>query len=63
MLITSLPSSVSGLEVWHRYNGRAGCENIIKELDACFGLPQLCLQKFYATEAAMSLAVLTVLGK
>jgi hypothetical protein len=59
MLITTLPESVSGLEVWRRYNGRAGCENIIKELDACFALPQLCLKKFYATEAAMSLAVMS----
>jgi len=59
MLITTLPQSVSGLEVWRRYNGRAGCESIIKELDASFALPQLSLQKFYATEAAMTLAVLS----
>ena len=59
MLITTLPSSVSGLQVWRCYNGRAGCESIIKELDASFSLPQLCLQKFYATEAAMTLAVLS----
>jgi hypothetical protein len=59
MLITTLPPSVNGLEVWRRYNGRANCENIIKELDASFGLPQLCLKKFYATEAALSLAVLS----
>jgi len=59
VLVTSLPETVPGLEVWRRYNGRAGCENIIKELDASFALPQICLEKFYATEAAMSLAVLT----
>jgi hypothetical protein len=59
MLITTLPESVRGLEVWRRYNGRAGCESIIKELDASFALPQLCLEKFYATEAAMTLAVLS----
>ena len=59
VLVTSLPSSVPGLEVWRRYNGRAGSENIIKELDACFALPQICLEEFYATEAAMSLAILT----
>jgi hypothetical protein len=59
MLITTLPESLSGLEVWRRYNGRAGCESIIKELDASFGLPQLCLEKFYATEAAMTLAVMS----
>ena len=57
MLITSLPESVEALDVWRRYNGRAGSENIIKELDSCFALPQLCLKKFYATEAAMTLAV------
>jgi Transposase DDE domain group 1 len=58
-LVTSLPSSVPAIEVWRRYNGRAGSENVIKELDGCFALPQICLEKFYATEAAMSLAVLT----
>jgi len=59
VLVTSLPWSVPGLEVWRTYNGRAGSENTIKELDSSFGLPQICLEKFYATEAAMSLAVLT----
>jgi len=59
VLVTSLPQTVPGIEVWRRYNGRVGSENIIKELDACFALPQICLEKFYATEAAMSLAVLT----
>ena len=58
VLITSLPQSVDGLTVWRRYNGRAGCENIIKELATSYGLPQLCLKKFYATEAALSLSVL-----
>lgn len=59
VLVSSLPSSVSGLEVWRRYNGRANSENVIKELDASFALPDLCLEKFYATEAALSLAVLS----
>jgi hypothetical protein len=58
-LVTSLPASVKPIEVWRDYNGRAGCENVIKELDACFGLPQLCLKKFWSTEAALSLAVLS----
>jgi hypothetical protein len=31
---------------------------VIKELDGEFGLPQICLQKLWATEAALSLAVL-----
>jgi hypothetical protein len=58
-LVTSLPHSVRPIAVWRDYNGRAGCENIIKELDAYFGLPQLCLKKFWSTEAALSLAVLS----
>lgn len=56
-LVTNLPPEVSPLEVWRRYNGRAGSENVIRELDECLGLPQISLQKFYATEAALSLAV------
>ena len=58
-LVTTLPLEVPAFEVWHRYNGRAGSENVIRELDECFALPQICLKKFYATEAAMSLAVLS----
>jgi len=57
-LVTNLPSSVSALRVWRDYNGRAGAESVIKELDAHFALPQLCLKKFWSTEAALSLAVL-----
>jgi hypothetical protein len=57
-LLTSLPFEVSPLMVWRDYNGRAGTENVIKELDAHFGLPQLCLKKFWSTEAALSLGVL-----
>lgn len=59
MLVTSLPESVAGLTVWRRYNGRADSENVFKELDASFALPQLCLEKFYATEAALCLAILS----
>jgi hypothetical protein len=58
-LVSNLPSEVGALEVWRRYNGRAGSENVIRELDECFGLPQFSLKKFYATEAALSLAVLS----
>jgi hypothetical protein len=58
-LVTNLPASVGPLEVWLKYNGRAGIENVIKELDYGFGLSQLCCKKFWATEAALSLAVLT----
>jgi len=59
VLVTSLPSSVAAIEIWRRYNGRAGSESVIKELNSSFALPQICLEKFYATEAAMTLAVLT----
>jgi len=58
-LVTNLGPEVGALEVWRRYNGRAGSENVIRELDECFALPQLSLKKFYATEAALSLAVLS----
>jgi len=57
VLLTSLDQAISPIEVWRRYNGRAGCESVIKELDAHYGLPQLCLKKFWASEAALSLAV------
>ena len=59
ILVSNLSSEVGPLEVWRRYNGRAGSENVIRELDECFALPQISLKKFYATEAAMSLAVLS----
>ena len=58
-LVTSLPSSVPPLEVWRQYNPRAGCEEVIKQLDADFALPKLCLKKFWSTEAALSLAILS----
>jgi hypothetical protein len=59
VLVTNLSLEVAALEVWRRYNGRAGSENIIRELAECFALPQIALKKFYATEAALSLAVLS----
>jgi hypothetical protein len=58
-LVTSLPASLPPLEVWRYYNGRADCENVIKELQSGFGLPTLCLQSFWATEASLCLAALT----
>jgi hypothetical protein len=57
VLVTNLAEQVDPLEVWRRYNGRAGSENVIKELDAHFGLPQLCLKNFWSSEAALSLAI------
>src|SRR6185436_6279848 len=59
VLVTNLGPEVSAIQVWRRYNGRAGSENIIKELDAHFALPQLCLKKFWSSEAALGLAVFT----
>lgn len=59
-LLTSLPPTrMAGLAVWRYYNGRADCENVIKELQQGFALPSLCLRSFWATEAALSLAALT----
>jgi Transposase DDE domain group 1 len=56
-LVTNLPESVPPIEVWRDYNQRAGCEEVIKQLDADFALPKLCLTRFWSTEAALSLAV------
>ena len=58
-LVTNLPASVPPLEVWRQYNPRAGCEEVIKQLDADFALPKLCLEKFWSTEAALTLAILS----
>lgn len=58
VLVTNLPRTVPPLDVWRDYNGRAACENVIKELDAGYGLPQLVCQNFWATEAALSFGVL-----
>jgi hypothetical protein len=58
-LWTSLPLSVDGLSVWRRYNGRAGLENVIKELDENFALPQTSLRNFWGAEAALSLSVIS----
>ena len=58
VLVTNLPRTVPPVEVWRDYNGRAACENVIKELDAGYGLPQLACDGFWATEAALSFGVL-----
>ena len=58
-LVTNLPVTVRPLEVWRQYNPRAGCEGVIKQLDADFALPKLCVQRFWGTEAALSLAILS----
>ena len=56
-MVTDPPASVRPLEVWRDYNGRAGCEEVIKQLDADFALPKWCLKKFWRTEAARARAV------
>ena len=59
-LVTSLPPSTPPpLAVWRYYNGRADCENVIKELQTGFARPTLCLEQFWASEAARSLDSLT----
>jgi hypothetical protein len=58
-LVTSFPTTVSPLALWRDYNGRADCENVIKELQHGFALSTLCLHSFWATEAALTLATLT----
>jgi hypothetical protein len=57
--VTNQPVSVPPIEIWRDYNPRAGCECVIKQLDADFALPDLCVKKFWGTEAALSLAVLS----
>jgi hypothetical protein len=56
--ITNLPTLVSALEVWRRYNGRADLENRIKELGDQFGIKRLCVASFWGTEALHHLAIL-----
>jgi len=55
--ITNLPTLVSALEVWRRYNGRADLENRIKELGDQFGIKRLCVASFWGTEALHHLAI------
>ena len=58
-LVTSQGAAHTPIALWRDYNKRAGCECVIKELDAGFALPQLILSKFWASEAALSLAVVS----
>ena len=57
--MTSLPATTRPLAVWSYYNDRADCENVIKELQSGFVLGTLCLDSFWGTEGASSLAALT----
>ena len=59
-LVTRLPAATHPpLAGWRCYNGRADGEHVIKELQSGLALPTLCLAKFGASEAALSLATLT----
>ena len=58
-LVTNQGAEARPISVWRDYNGRAGCECVIKELDGGFALPKLILSKFWASEAALSLAVMS----
>jgi hypothetical protein len=46
------------VDVWRLYRGRADCENRIKELKADFGLDAFNMRDFWATEAALGMAML-----
>lgn len=50
--------TLPAVEVWRLYRGRADCENRIKELKADFGLDSFVLREFWATEAALGVAML-----
>jgi len=54
--ITSLKLSPS--DVWRLYRGRANAENYIKELKYDFGFDSFNLKGFYATEAALTFAMI-----
>jgi hypothetical protein len=56
-LWTNLPTSLSPLRVWRRYNGRADIENRIKELGEQFGIKRLAVKNFWGTEAMHHLAI------
>lgn len=56
-MVTDL--SLPAVEVWRLYRGRADCENRIKELKADFGLDSFVLRDFWATEAALGVAMLS----
>jgi hypothetical protein len=47
VLVANLPQSVPPLDLWRDYNGRAACENVIKELDVGYGLPNLVCKNFW----------------
>ena len=50
--------ALPAVELWRTYRGRADAENRIKELKADFGLDAFNMRNFWATEAALSFAML-----
>ena len=52
-VVTNLTSEPE--EVWRFYNGRADCENRIKELKLDFAADGFCLRSFQGTEAVLQL--------
>lgn len=46
---------LSPIDTWHFYNGRADCENRLKELKDDFGANGFCMKSFDGTEAAFRL--------
>jgi len=52
-VVTTLPHPPA--DVWRFYNGRAECENRLKELKEDFGADGFCLQSFDGTEAGFRL--------
>jgi hypothetical protein len=54
--VTSL--TLPGAEVWRIYRGRGDAENRIKELKYDFGFDSFNLKDFYATEAALTFAMI-----
>ena len=54
--VTSM--KISPVEIWRLYRGRANAENYIKELKYDFGFESFNLKGFYATEAALTFAMI-----
>lgn len=56
LIVTNM--SIEREQVWEFYNGRADCENRIKELKHDFAAGGFCLQSFFGTEACFRLVCL-----
>lgn len=55
-LVTDL--ELPDVAIWRLYRGRADAENRIKELKYDFGADSFCLKNFWASEAALNMAML-----